>query len=260
MTSRTFAIILLCAPCAFAQSRITAPLAGIARDAAGQLRLVDGVSGNFVLRDIIGSRVLSWAFDGTSGLIKTDAELWALGANGAVLQRLPASGGDAVLGPESAFFPETAELWQVGPKSDSKVSIVPGVIAGRVIALGPAKAQLTPFAVCRANQLWLFSINTMSGSIAKESTPVGAIGEQACLPAAGSLVLLADRMLLATAKNILIQTSTGVERSIAIPATHAVRVGAQWVQVETAGGPSHMIRITVDGEHVYQLPAAKEQP
>lgn len=260
MTTRAFAVILLCGVSVSAQSKLTAPLAGIARDSAGQLRLVDGVTGNFVLRDAIGSGVLDWVFDGTSGLVTTETQLWKLGPSGAILQRLPGIGADTVLGPESAFFLETAELWQIGPKSNSKVSIEPAALAGRVIAIGPAKAQLTPFAVCRANQLWLLSINTATGAVAQESAQAGAIAEQACLPAGGSLILLADRMLLATAQSILVQTSAGEERSIAVSASHASRAGAHWVEMQSARGPSHMIRITSDGEQVYQLPAAKEQP
>jgi hypothetical protein len=166
-----------------------------------------------------------------------------------------------VLGPQNAFFPETAELWQIGPRGYSQVPIAPAMIAGSVIALGPAKAHGVQLAVCRANALWLLSVDTTSGAITRELAPGGAIAEQACLAAGGgSLVLLPDRRLLATAHAILIQTVAGVERSFPISAGHLARAGEQWVEVESAGEPAHMIRITREGEKVYQLPAAKERP
>lgn len=244
-----------------AQPKLSAPFVGLARDSARHLRLVDGVSGNFVLQDTVNSSPVTWAFDGNGGLVKTDTELLTLGATGSIIGRRPAPQRDAVIGPQSAFFSETSELWQAGPQGDSAISIEPGALSGSVIALGPTKANSVPFAVCRANQLWLLSIDTTTGAVTHELAPGGVIGEQACLSAAtGSLVLLADRMLLATAQGILIQASAGVERRIPILTSHATRAGAQWVEVESAGESSHIIRITSEGEKVYQLPAAKELP
>lgn len=259
--SRTVLLILMCAPSAIAQPKLAAPLVGVARDSAQHLRLVDGISGNLLLRETITSSVAAWAFDGHSGLAITDTELLTLGAGGAIVQRIPAPDADAVLGPQNAFFPKTAALWQIGSKGASQVSLDPAMIGGSVIAVGPMNAQSTPLAVCRANVLWLLSIDTTTGAITQESAPEGAIGGQACLSAQpGALVVLSDRMLLATGREILIQTAAGVERHISIAADHLARAGAQWVEAESAGAPSRMIRITGGGETVYQLPNAKELP
>jgi len=258
--SRTVAILLMCGACAAAQPRFSAPLVGLARDAKGHLRAVHGVSGNFMLRDAISGGVDAWAFDGNFGLVKTDRELLTLGANGTVVRRRPAPQTEAVLDAVSAFFPKTAELWQAGPEGYSKVSIEPGAIAGRVIALGATDAHEVQFAVCRDKQLWLLSINAVTGALAHERVPGGAIAEQAChATGAGSLVVMPDRMLLATGRAILIQTTAGVERRIAISASHAARAGEHWVEVEGPDGPARMIRITSEGENVYLLPAPKER-
>lgn len=259
--SRTIAIFLMCGAYAAAQPKFSAPLVGLARDAAEHLHVVHGVSGSFLLRDTVGGRVGAWAFDGNGGLVKTDTELLTLGANGTVVRRRPAPQKEAVLDSVSAFFPKTAELWQASPEGYSKVPIEPGAIAGRVIALGATDAHQVQFAVCRDKQLWLLSINATTGALEHERVPGGAIAEHACLStSARSLVLMPDRMLLATGQAILIQTATGVERRIPISASHAVRAGQHWVQVESAAEPARMIRITSDGEKVYQLPAPKERP
>jgi len=254
--NRSIVIILMCGVSAMAQPKCSAPLAGIARDTKQQLRIVDGVSGTFVLRDTIGEGAIDWAFDGKGGLVNAGTELLTLGANGAIVQHQTAPQKEAVLGPQSAFFPEAGELWL----GEHKISIDSGVIAGSVIALGPLQGRDMPLAVCRSNELWLISINTANGGVTHESQPEGAIGKQACIsPASGSLVLLGDRMLLATTREILIQTAAGEGRSIPISASRLTRAGAQWVEAEGAGQAAHMIRIKEDGEQVYLLPAAKER-
>jgi len=259
--SRRAVVFLLCVAPAIAQPKFSVPLVGIARDSQQQLRIVHGVSGTFVLHDVIGKNAVDWAFDGNGGLVNTGSELLTLGADGTVIRRRPVAQQEAVLGPQNAFFPETAELWQTGPQGDSKVPIAAAMIAGRVIALGPTKAHAVQLAVCRANAFWLLAVDATNGAITQELTLGGAIAEQACLAAGGgSLVLLPDRRLLATAHAILIQTAAGVERSIPIAAGHLVRAGEQWIEVEKSGEPAHMIRITREGEKVYQLPAAKERP
>jgi hypothetical protein len=259
--NRRAMIVLICAASAIAQPKFNAPLAGIARDSRQQLRIVHAVSGTFILHDVIGGTVADWAFDGSGGLVKTDVELLTIGADGAIAGRRSATQRETVMGPQSAFFPETHELWQTGPNGVNKVSIEPAMIAGSVIALGAVRGNSVQLAVCRANALWLLSVDTSNGTLTRELAPGGAIGEQACLSAGGgSLVLLADRMLLASARAVLVQTAAGIERSIPISASHAARVGKQWVEVESPAGPAQMIRITSDGENAYQLPAAKELP
>ncbi len=259
--NRTVLIILMCAPSAIAQSKLATPLAGVVRDSAQRLRLVDGISGNLLLRDTITTSVTGWAFDGHSGLAITDSELLALAADGVIAQRIPTADASAVLGPQNAFFPKTAELWQTGPKGASQVSVEPAMIGGSVIAVGPMNAQVTSLAVCRANVLWLLSVDTTTGAITHESASGGAIGGQACLSAQpGTLVVLSDRMLLAAGREVLVQTAAGVERHISIAADRLTQAGALWVEAESMGAPSRMIRMNNGGETVYQLPAAKELP
>lgn len=247
---RSFVIAFLCAASAFAQTRFAAPVAGIARDSdQQQIRIVHGVSGTFLWHETISKTALAWAFDGNSGLVKTDSELLAVGKNGVVLSRRPAPQREAVLSSKSAFFPQTGEFWE----GANRVAIDPDRIAGRVIAIDGAQ-----LAVCRSNTLWLLTIDANTGRVTHEIPPGGAIGEEAC--AGRSLLLISGRMLLAAGHAILIQTAAGVERKIPLPANQLARAGGSWIQVEAPDGAAHMIRITPGGERVYQLPAAKERP
>ena len=120
--------LAFCGICAVAQPKFGAPLIGVARDGQKQIRLVDGVAGNFVLRDAIDGKALDWAFAGR-GLVKTDRELLVVGATGAVFRRRAAPSGDAVLSPEAAFFPATGALWQIGAEKDHATQVQPEVVA-----------------------------------------------------------------------------------------------------------------------------------
>jgi len=261
---RVILIVLLCGAAGFAQSKFSTPLIGVARDTKQHLRLVEGVAGSFLLRDAVGAGAVNWAFASGSGLVKTDTELVVLGAHGSVNRTSAAPKGSAVLGTASAFFPATGELWAIGVRSNQQVPIDAAAIAGSVIALGPGSAHTAELAVCRATQLWLVSIDGTSGAITHERPLGGTIGEQACLSArAGALVVLRDRLLLATPQELLVYTLAGVERRIPIPMSHNAapelhQVGEQWVQVESTGAQAVMLRATTEGETLYQLPAAKE--
>src|SRR5689334_21019230 len=50
----TLILLALCQVSAIAQPKFSAPLIGVARDSQKQVRLVHGVAGNFVWREVIG--------------------------------------------------------------------------------------------------------------------------------------------------------------------------------------------------------------
>lgn len=262
---RALVFLTLCGICAVAQPKFGAPLMGVARDGQKQIRLVDGVAGNFVLRDAIGGKALNWAFAGR-GLVKTDRELLVVGATGAVIRRRGTLSGDAVLSPEAAFFPATGALWQIGAEKDRATQVAPEVVAGTVMALGPLDAGSVRMAVCRGDQLWLLIVDATNGAIRHEMAVGGAIGGAACRPArVGSLVVMSDRLLLATAQELLVQTAAGSERRIPISGNPAARpeihrTGEQWIEVESAGSMALMVRLTAENEKLYRLPASEARP
>ena len=264
LMNRAILIVLLCGAAAFAQPKFSAPLIGVARDTKQNLRLVDGVTGSFVLRDAIGSGANNWAFAASGGLVQTGGELMVLSARGAVTRTGAAPEGGVVLGTANAFFPASCELWGIGAQSNHQIPIDAAALAGSVIALGPGSTHASELALCREKQLWLVSVDETSGAITQQAPVGGTIGEQACLSAGvGALVVLSDRLLLATSQEVLVQTVAGVERRIPISASHDTapqlhQVGEQWVEVESAGATALMLRAGVDGETLYQLPAAKE--
>lgn len=257
-------LLLWCAASATAESNLDAPVVGVARDTRGQLRPVYGVAGNFVLRDAIPGEALNWAFTGAGGgLIKTDAELLMLDSGGKVTRRRAAPRGDAVLSSGAAFFPGASELWLTGAHPDRKIRIEPEALGGDVVALGNLNARSALLAVCRGSRVWLLTVDVTSSAVTRETVAPGAIGDQGCH---GALLWFDGNFLLATARELMIQTAAGDERRLPItggahgaqPKLH--RAGEHWVQVEAAGSTPLLLLVTSGGEKRYRLPAAEARP
>ncbi len=261
--NRIVVLLLACASFARAESNLGAPLVGVTRDSHRRLRPVCGVAGNFVLRNAIPETVRNWAFDGTGGLAKTDAELMTLDRAGQVTARRAAPRGDAVLSAGAAFFPATSELWLSGPHSDRKIRLEPDALGGDVVALGTPDGRSAPLAVCRANHVWLVTVDVTSNAITRETLAPGLIGDQGC---AGALAWIDGNFLLATARDLMIQTATGDESHLPLAGsgdgarTEMHRAGGHWVQVEVPGAPPILVLVTRDGGKLYRLPAVEARP
>ena len=248
----------LCLAAALAASNWSVPLVGIVGDAKNQLHPVYGVAGNFVLRGALSGEAVNWAFGASGGLVQTGGELLVLDAGANVIARRAAPADEVILGPRYAYFPKTGELWPSGRGS----VIEPAAIAGRVIALGPGDQNEIVVAACRATQLWLLTFDIKHGALLHESAPGGAVAEQACA-GEDALLVLSDRLLLAAAHEIVIQTAAGIERRLPIPPNHGARIhraGEDTAQVELPGLPSKLVRITTEGERLFELPAAEARP
>lgn len=252
----------LCLAAALAASNWSLPLVGVARDSQNQLHPVYGVAGSFVLRRALGREVVNWAFAASGGLVETDEELQVLDTRANVTERREVPSGEVILSPGYAFFPETGELWPAGAKAGHSIMIERTAIAGRVIALGPADERGIVLAACRAKQLWLLTVDTKNGALMHESAPGGAAGEQACVDG-GALLVLRDRLLMAGSHEIVIHAAGGHERRLPIPPNHGAKIhqaGEEAVQIELSGAPSVIVRITAEGERLYELPAAEARP
>jgi hypothetical protein len=254
---RAMIFLALYAASATAESNFSAPLVGVARDTQGRLRLVYGVAGNFILRDAIAGKPLDWAFARDGGLVRTDTEWVVLDSDGNVSRRRAGPQAEAVMSPDGAFFPGTGELWQVRAAADRPVFVALQAISGRALALGAANPRETELAVCRGSHPWLLTIDLKNGAVTHETAIGGAIGAHGC---AGAWLSIDGRWLLADAHELLIQTPVGAERRYPLAGSldahpQLRRAGEHWVQVEIAGAPPSMVRITGGTEQLYGLPA-----
>jgi hypothetical protein len=254
---RAVIFLALSVASAAAEPNFSAPLMCVARDTKGQLRLVYGVAGNFILRNAIASQAVDWGFARDGGLVRTDTEWIVLDSEGKVGRRRAMHRGEEVMSPDSAFFPGTGELWQVRAAADRRVFVALEAIGGKVLALGAANLRETELAVCRGSHPWVLTIDLTDGAVTHETAVGGAIGAHGC---AGAWLSIDGKWLLADGHDLLIQTPGSAERRIPLSGSlgaHAQlrRAGEHWVQVEMAGAPPAMVRITGGTEQLYVLPA-----
>jgi len=260
MKRRALFLLFLTAITAIGASDLASPILGMARNSRNELRLVYGVTGNFILRGRIGTDVRNWAFTGSGGLLETGTEVIVLDAHGQVIHGIPASYGEVLLGSGGAFFGETGELRGLDPEGGQTAAVTPALAGAKVIALGTFGLRSRRLALCRAMQLWLVDVDSDTGSVIREASPGGVIGAQACRPENyNSFLVLDGLLLLATAHDLVIQPDSGNERSLAFPGSPGIRpqihrAGEQWVELEFAGLPAMMARIAGGTEKLYFLP------
>ena len=109
--------LLTCVAACIALAQIQAPVAGVVRNRAGELRPMLGVAGAFVAGEVIAREIVSAAFSGSLGLAKTEHELLTFNAR-QILERHEAPAGPAAFGfapdgsPAWAWFSEAHEVWR----------------------------------------------------------------------------------------------------------------------------------------------------
>jgi hypothetical protein len=173
----------------------------------------------------------------------------------------------------AAFFPGTSELWLIGAYPDRKIRIEPHALGGDVVAMGALNGRSVPVAVCRGRRVWLVTLDVTSrdvtnsdvtsSAVTRETPAPGSIADQGCT---GALLWLDGDFLLATARELIVQTAAGDERHLPLaggvdgaqPELH--RAGERCVQVEAAGRSPLLLLITGDSHQLYQLPAVETRP
>ena len=270
--NRAWMIFVLSGMSATAGSSVHAPLVGVARDSQGQLRVVCGMAGNFIPLDRVATNAVNWAFTDEGGLVQTDQHLLLLDANGRVTRTSAAPRGGVLLAPGTAhtgalyFLAGAGELWQAGAQQDRRVPLEEDAVGGQILALGAANRGQAQLAVCRGRALWLAEVDLRAGKLVDEKVAGGDIGEAACKrPRADSLLLLDGKLVFTTAKEIIVQSVNGAERTVAISGTGGAlpqvrRAGNEWVEVEVSAQPPMMVHLARDGERVFRLPAAEGKP
>src|SRR5580698_8136489 len=119
-------------PSAWAQPAIAPPQLGFVQDSASALRPVYGVTGSFILGSPLDVKIVSEAFSGSIGLLKTDSSLTAFDSAGKRLASIDAASGPALF----AFSPAGNTALAYIPSSNSLIEW-----RGSVFAPVPAKYE-----------------------------------------------------------------------------------------------------------------------
>jgi hypothetical protein len=253
-----FAILLLVSVGVFAQSGIAPPQLGFVDDSARALRPAYGVAGNFILGRSIAGPIISEAFSGSVGLLKTDSSLVAFNAQGKHLASMKVSVGPALF----AFSPQGTTALVFVPSSDSWIEWRGSAFAP--IALDPeqlgadevrAIAFPSPFeatAIVRRNgdELWELHLPLGAAGTLSQNALHGVQAPLLAMPT-GDLVY-------GDAQGIIIRKTDGSEVRItaSLPADFTLQqMNSDWVELSDLHSHARFaVRATPGREGLYRLP------
>jgi len=250
------ALFLVCAG-AWAQPAIAPPQIGFVEDGAHRLRPAYGLAGNFILGPATSGQIVSEAFSGTVGLLKTDSSLAAFNSQGKLLASIHAAPGPALF----AFSPGGATalayvasdnaLFEWRGSAFAPVSLIwPDTIHDTVLAIAfPSPLEASLF-VERRGCVWqlnfpLDSFGTLShNALSVVQAPMLALplGDLIYRDTGGLVVRRTD--------------ATEVHIAAALPARFSLQqMNQDWVQLTDLNGSARFaIRTTPGREDIYQLP------
>ncbi len=250
----TTLIALLMAASAAAQIR--APRLGFAGAADGTLRPVYGVAGNFILGSPLAGHVVSQAFSGPLGLLKTDSTLAAFDGQGKVLATTAASAGPALF----AFSPDGATAIAYIASSNTLMEWRAGQLVTMpfrpepemVLAIAMPNALEASLIVQRNDGIWEVQLPFTHPRVASQKALVGVT--------APVLALASGELVYSDANGIVLRKPNGSEIHIAgrLPAKFSIQqMDSDWVQLsDLATARRFAIRVASGREASYQLPEA----
>lgn len=255
MMKYSSALVPIWVAISFAQSGVAPPLVGYIRDAERDLRPVLGVSGNFVLGDSVAHQVVSSAFSGSSGILKTESELKVFDRSGRITIGYPAPGGSAVFAfagdgsPALIYFTETKTLFQLRDGRLESVPLDANRVAGEVLSIAIESEAGAVLTVRRGAALWRLETNRYSGHILSERLSVIINGP--VLSRQDGTILFFDE------QGLVIRNSDQSETRFPMLTAGLgfEEIGEDWVDLRNAAGTAHA-SIQLRTGRLYQLPAA----
>lgn len=250
-----FTALFLIAASAFAQHAVAPPQLGFMEDASLALRPVYGMAGNFILGQSITGRVVSAAFSGSLGLMKTDSSLAAFNPEGNFLASIDVAGGPALFAfsPSGttalAYIASNDSLIEWQGSAFSRIAFHP--MEGTVLAIAfPVPLEATLIVQRSAESLWEVHV------------PLGASGTLGQSALAGVhapvLALPSGDLIYADANGIVLRHAGGAEVRIAasLPANFSLQqMNQNWIELADQNSSARFaIRTTPAREGFYRLP------
>jgi hypothetical protein len=243
---------------AAAQSGIKPPQLGFAGNRDGTLRPVYGVAGNFILGPSVAGQVISQAFAGSLGLLKTDSTLAVFDGQGKVLAATDAAAGPAVFGfsldglTALAYMASSNTLVEWASGEFAAIPFRPEISATDVVlAIALPNALEASLIVQRNDGIWEVQVPFAGATAASQKALVGVTAPVLALPS--------GQLVYGDTGGIVLRNPDGSEVHIAaqLPAKFSLQqMDGGWVQLSDLGAPRRFaIRVVAGREGFYQLPA-----
>ncbi len=235
------------------QPVIAPPQVGWVRDANSGLRPVTGLAANFILGDSVTDGVLSSAFSGSFGIVKTDASLRVLDRAGQTVFRMDAEAGPALFAfsddgvPAFVYVAQSQTIFKWNRDRLEPALFTLDLCNGSVLSIASPARDRAAAVVKREDGLWLVDLN---------------LGTQTLLSGIDGPVLLRNNgAVLYTGPEGLVlrqadRSDLPIQGSVAV-ATFEL-MGKDWVHVTEREPSRHFaIRLDTGREQMYQLPEAQ---
>jgi hypothetical protein len=256
---RYFALLTfvsLAASAAWAQRALAPPQVGFIQDSRGEVRAVNGLAGNFLVGGAAASGIVSSAYSGSFGLLKSASALMVIDQQGRTLATVDAPSGPALLAfspdesPALAYFQQSKALrvwggraFQPGPNVDQAA-----------LSIAPLSRTLGALVVQRGDDLWELSFELSTGAIVSQTALPGITSPM--------LLLAGGGFVYRDAQGVVVRHVDGSEKHIAahLPASLAFgQMGNGWIQV-TDLATSRLFAVNVQPGHegYYILPEVRQ--
>jgi hypothetical protein len=250
------AALFLASAGAWAQPAIAPPRLGFVEDSARALRPAYGLAGNFILGPSIASKIVSEAFSGSIGLLKTESSLAAFDSQGKLLASVDAPPGPALFAFSSsgvtalAYLVSSNALVEWRGSAFAPLAFHEELRADAVLGIAfPTPFQASLF-VQQKDTIWELSF------------PLGAVGTASQTALTGVhaplLALPSGDLVYSDVKGIVVRRADASEVHItaALPASFSLQqMNQDWVQLTDLNSNARFaIQITPGRERLYRLP------
>jgi hypothetical protein len=257
MTKRLVMAVCSILPGLWAQPAIAPPKLGFVEDSARLLRPAYGIAGNFILGPAVSGKIITEAFSGSFGLLKTDSSLAAFDPQGKLLAAMDVAPGPALF----AFSPGGTTALAYIASSNALIEWRGSAFAPVSLQYADATAEAvlalrfpTPFEasliVQRKNTIW-----ELKFPLGK----VGAVSQNALIGIqAPLLVLPSGDVVYHDTGGVVIRRTDASEIHIAasLPTSFSLQqMNQDWVQLSDLNSSARFaIRATPGREGFYRLP------
>jgi hypothetical protein len=254
----TFLAITTISIATLAAQTIRPPQMGFAATTGGELQPVYGVAGNFLFGPPIASRVISQAFSGSFGLLKTDSTLAAFDREGKILSVTDAAPGPALF----AFSPNGTMGLAYIASSNSLVEwagaafrILPfRPAAESIVAIGLPSAFEASFIVQRFDEIWQVNLPLTRARVLSQRALPGVT--------APVLAFASGDVVYGDTQGLVLRKPDASEIHIAGPLPKHFslqQMTSDWVQLRDSNSSRHYaIRLTSGREAFFELPEAAQ--
>ena len=236
---------------------LSPPQVGFLQDTTNSFRPAYGIAGNFLLGDPVSGGVVSAAYSGSYGLIKTGSAVIVTDRAGSILASNSQPDGPALFAftgagePALIFIPAANTLLAWDGAAFNPVRFDPTTLsANAILSIAAPHPGQAAIIVQRDDGLCDVRIDLATGDLVAQTAIPGVT--------APALMLANGDLVYADGNGIVLRKRDGSEHHITaqLPASFALQqMGDGWIQLRDLGSSRQFaIRITQNHEQYYQLP------